>query len=462
MREILIRINEWWERGEVPPTMVPRTRRFVISEIVPLLDERRITGIIGPRRTGKTTLMLQLMDMLIKERRLNPRNILFLPCDDILLKGRKDLIGEAITVYFEEILKRDYRSERVYIFIDEIHTIADWQLWLKRYYDLAYNIKFVISGSSVAKIKKKQRESLVGRIDEIPLFPLAFSEFLSFKEGGPGRAVERVPLFKMGLRTLEAAGKDIGPNRALKMRAILDEYMLVGGLPEWHHMSDSRLWQTRLRDDVVKRVIYDDIAQLYNVRNGAKIESLLKLMSAPQSRTFSYKSIGDHLRIDNETTGQYVYYLTESLLLFELMNYSSTREKQLRRNYRYVLVDTGIRNAIEHNLKLPSSQEALGHIVEGVVLQHILWNARTEGWEVFYWLDKDEVDIVVKFGKALLPIEVKYSDNPTRSDIKGLLRFMREYRADRGIVVTKDKFLKENIDSREVVYIPLWLFLSSL
>ena len=115
MREILTRINEWWERGEVPPTMVPRTRRFVISEIVPLLEERRITGIIGPRRTGKTTLMLQIMDLLIKERRLNPRNILFLPCDDILLKGRKDLIGEAITVYFEEILKRDYRSERVYI-----------------------------------------------------------------------------------------------------------------------------------------------------------------------------------------------------------------------------------------------------------------------------------------------------------------------------------------------------------
>ncbi len=89
MLETLMKVNEWWETKEIPKELVPETKRNVFSEIVDMMDDRRIIAIVGPRRTGKTTTMFQLMDMLIKEKRVNPKNILFFSCDDVDLRERR-------------------------------------------------------------------------------------------------------------------------------------------------------------------------------------------------------------------------------------------------------------------------------------------------------------------------------------------------------------------------------------
>ena len=68
MHDILREINEWWETKEILKELVPNTRRMVFNDIVDMLDDRRIIEITGPRKTGKTTPMFQLMDMLIKEK----------------------------------------------------------------------------------------------------------------------------------------------------------------------------------------------------------------------------------------------------------------------------------------------------------------------------------------------------------------------------------------------------------
>ena len=457
MQKILTRLNEWWSSGEIPTELVPKTRRLVFSELKKLIDGHRITNITGLRRTGKTTLMFQLMDMLIRQRGVDPKNILFIPCDDLELRGMDDLIGKAVTTYFEDILKRDYRKETAYIFIDEIHWVEDWQFRLKGYHDLAYKMKFIISGSSAVKIRRKQKESLVGRIEDVIIFPLSFAEFLSFKEGSIDRAFPGIPLPEITYENIEEWYWKGPRQRVLDIRAILDEYMLVGGLPEWFKSGNLREWQTRIRDDVIRRVVYDDIAQLFNVRSGTKIEDILKLLSAFQSRTYSYNSIADTVGLDNITATRYVDYLRESHLLFELRNYSSTRDRQIRKNYRYIVVDTGIRNSLEFNREL--SQDDIGYLVEGVVQQHVLWHAARELWEVFFWLDKVEVDIVVKIGRTLIPIEVKYQNEPSMGDLKGLFRFMERYKVKKGFVITKDKLSKEKRDGKEILFIPLWLFL---
>jgi len=455
MLETLKKINEWWETKGIPRELVPKTRRAVFDEIVDMIDDRRIIGITGPRRTGKTTLMFQLMDMLINERGVNPKNILFFSCDDIDLRNTKNLLGEVITIYFEEFLKQDYRTKTCYIFIDEIHWINDWQIWLKKFYDLKYKIKFIISGSSAAKIKRGQKESLTGRLIEFTVFPMSFSEFLEFNDI---KNPKKIPLQNLTYTNLKNVSEMIGPKHLLAIRKLFDEYQLVGGLPEWFETKNLIKWQKKLREDIVKRVIYDDIATLYGVKNISKLESLLRLFSALQSRIYSYNSIANTLKIDNETAEQYVRYLTESFIVFELFNYAASKERQLRKNYKYLIFDIGIRNALERKNNL--TDEDIGYVIESIIQQHLLWNREKESTTVFYWREKEEVDIVIQNGRQIIPIEVKYQKNISIKDIFGLIKFMDLHKLTNGFVITKDVLELKKIDTKDILCIPAWLFLS--
>jgi predicted AAA+ superfamily ATPase len=80
-------------------------------------------------------------------------------------------------------------------------------------------------------------------------------------------------------------------------------------------------------------------------------------------------------------------------------------------------------------------------------------------FEPYYWKSKYEVDFVYDDSKKVIPIEVKYSEHPTNADLKGLIEFMEMEDMKVGIVVTKDTFMKGELEGRKVLFIPIWLFL---
>lgn len=65
-----------------------------------------------------------------------------------------------------------------YLFLDEIQRLDRWELYIKKYYDLKYPVRFVLSGSASSPIFKKSRESLLGRVKDYHLPPFSFREFL--------------------------------------------------------------------------------------------------------------------------------------------------------------------------------------------------------------------------------------------------------------------------------------------
>ena len=146
-------VNEWWTNGSVNPLLLQKLHRDEFNELAELLESERITAVIGPRRVGKTTLMYQLIDHLL-DTGIKKEHILFASMDDPL----KTIIDE----YLEKIVKKPIRDiEKIYIFIDEIHFLPDWNLWLKRYFDLKYNIKFIISSSSATHLLKYSENQLL-------------------------------------------------------------------------------------------------------------------------------------------------------------------------------------------------------------------------------------------------------------------------------------------------------------
>lgn len=454
----LKKINTWWETQNISKELVPETRRDLFDEVIKFLDDSRIISIIGPRRTGKTTLMRQIIDQLIRSK-TPPKNILFFSGDDVELKQVNNFLGQSVSVYFEEYLKQNYIGDaKVYIFIDEIHKISDWQLWLKKFYDLKYNIKFIISGSSAAKIKKGQKESLVGRIIEFTLFPLSFSEFLRFSKVKTSIHPSNLSDFNEStVRKLE----EITSNEITEARKSFDNYAVIGGFPEWFETHDVQRWQIKLREDITKRIIYDDITTLYGIKNPAELESVFVLLSALQSSMYSYNSIANTLNIDNETAKKYVNYLKESFLIFEAQNYSASIEKQIRKNYKYIAVDNGIKNAFERITDLHDINERdLGFVIEGMIQQHFSRISERNSYEMFYWHENGmEVDIVLKTNKKILPIEVKYRSSINESDISSLIYFMKKFKLKQGIVASKNEIKVKEFEGKKIFFIPCWMLL---
>ncbi len=117
-------------------------------------------------------------------------------------------------------------------------------------------------------------------------------------------------------------------------------------------------------------------------------------------------------------------------------------------------VDCGLRNSL-----LLKEIDALEKtkIIENIVFFHILSLKKRELFpRIFYWLDRtrNEVDIVMTLKNEVIPIEVKYSDNIGKKDIKGLINFCKEFKT-RGLVITKDLLR----DDGDIIFIPAWLFL---
>jgi predicted AAA+ superfamily ATPase len=450
--DVLRAQNEWWSTGKVPSELVKEVKRKEFYKAIDLLGDERILGIIGPRRTGKTTIIYQLIDTLIKK--LDSKRLLFFSADDpALLPYKENLFENILKTYYEEVLGEPRRGEKVYIFIDEIHFLGGWESWLKKYFDMKYNIKFVISSSSATHISKKSRETLVGRIFEILLLPLSLGDYAALlgktEISEFYQALSLDDLYtKPGVELLkyEEGG-----------RLLLNKYLLYGGFPEAIYNENILLWQEKLVSDVLRKVLFRDLAELYNVRIPSKLEELFVNIAANTSSTFSYSSLSRNLGISIVAVINYASYLESAYLIGELRLYSKTAEKSLRANRKYFIMDCGLRNAVTRTVSITG--ENIGLLVESVVQKQVYVYANARGMSASYFREDGEVDVILHSRDVILPIEVKYQSTITKSDYKSLLSFMEKFKVDKGVLVTRDTLDTYEIKGKKIRLIPAWLFL---
>ncbi len=442
--ETLRRMNRWWSDGRVPKELSRDFKRKEFGKAMELLGLRRMLVIIGARRVGKTVLMHQIIERLLESKKRE--NIMYAQLDHPNLRdvGLEELIG---------VFKRHLRPEgELYVFLDEVQYVNDWSLWLKSLYDRKEPIKFVLSGSAASTLKKDS-ESLLGRSAEIELHPFSFDEFARFRgyQPGPAQGIEGLPA--RGLRGYLEHKEWAEP--------LLNEYIRRGGFPETFEIENADVSEELLREDITSKAIYRDIVSVYGIKNPELLEGVFTYLCFNSSRILNKESASGDLGIDKVTLSSYLGYLRSAFLAYEAKNYSRNIKRTLGTMSRFYVCDPGLINSItSYGESLFLDQNKIGMLMETIVFNRCFIHARQKGGKAFYWRDKqkNEVDAVVKIGKRVVPIEVKYRSRIGKRDAKGLERFMREFKADRGIIVTKDLFEERG----KILYIPAWLFLLAL
>lgn len=462
----LITNNIWWKGEKINPQFLLGRKRKEFNEIINNLESKRILSIIGPRRVGKSTLIYQTINYLINEKKIDSKRILFFSGDDpSLFFNENDKLSDVLEVYFNEILQESITkiSSKVYIFIDEIHFIKNWQNYLKTYFDRKYNIKFIVTGSSSLHLFKDANESLLGRIENLYVLPLTFNQFLNFHRTYVSKEKD-IDIPKFDLDKPEESLKKLQKiyyNEELKItiQKVLNEYILVGGYPEYFEERNIDIWQKRLADDIITRGIYKDILTIYSIKSPEILEKLMYYIADNNSQTFSYSGMTKNFSIDTVTLISYVGYLKQAFLINVLENYSTNIGKVIRSNKKLSILDNGIQNSLLKKKEI--SNNDAGHIVEAMADFDIRLLCEKENYNQYYYrnANKEEIDIILDRKIDIIPIEVKYTNQIENSDTTTIKNFIDKNNQNKlgrtkyGIVITKDILKTEN----NLYFIPYWL-----
>jgi len=193
-------------------------------------------------------------------------------------------------------------------------------------------------------------------------------------------------------------------------------------------------------------IVYRDIIRVFKIRDAELLENFGVYMFKHIGKKFSFTSLSKVLGVSTDTIIEYFSMFLKTFLYYEVNYYSTALKSTIRKAKKIYCADIGLRNAI-------ITERGEGEAVENVVFRHLILSYD----KIYCWDNKYECDFIVKTYENIMPIEVKYSDDPKR--INGLLEFMENFGVKRGIVVTKDILKKEKFSDYEVLFIPLRIFL---
>ncbi len=383
------------------------------------LKGRRITVLTGTRRTGKTTLMKQLIDSLV-DKGVPSQNIIYFSFDE-----EQPSIGDIVDEYQ---LKRGLdivsSSEKFFFFLDEVQKLEDWQNKVKYFYDHYKNLKFIITGSASLFIRKGVRESLAGRVREFYLGPLNFREYLNFTDNN--ELISKPQLFS---DTLKKEFERYIPRQFIEM------------------VQESEGEVQNYALSILEKVVYIDIPKLVELDDPNILMSLVKLISSNPGMLVDYSRLADALSsgspVSRVRISNYIRYLEDAYIIRLGYNYSRSGVKSARK----------MKKAYTSNPSL-SLISTIPPPLAKLIEQSFFLNMSSE----FFWRNpqKQEVDLILDHESKPLPVEIKYKNQISKSDLKGIKSFMTQHKADRGIVITKDTERIQQTPQGTIQMIPAW------
>lgn len=379
---------------------ITKVEREILSKISVIPGFANI--IMGIRRCGKSTLMLQLL-------KKESDQLIYLNFEDIRLVG----FDQSDFIRLEQVIKGKHTK---ILYFDEIQLVDKWEIFAHQLLNEGYQV--FITGSNASLLSKELGTHLTGRHLSLELMPFSFNEFLAFHEEKP-------------------------------TSINLSRYLKVGGMPEYVKYEEPQILMNLIND-----ILFRDIAVRHGIRDVETLKKLTVYLISNIGRLVSANKLTDVFGIKSATTIlEYFGYLSDSYLVEFLPIFSYSIKTQNRNPKKVYTLDNGIAETISL-----SFSEDEGRKLENLVYQHL----RRKGLEIYYFKDKKECDFVVREKNSITHlIQVCYdlSMNNQQREINGLLEAMSYFDVSGGTIVTfdqKDEFI---LDDKTIEVIPahFWL-----
>lgn len=347
-------------------------RTSYLEKISGYIGNKLIKVIVGQRRTGKSYVLRQIMNILITDQSVNPKNIFYLNKEYTAFDEINTAVDlENIFSYYKAQLEV---SGKVYLFLDEIQNIKGWETFVNSYsQDFTGEYELFITGSNSKLLSGELATLLSGRYVEFEILPFSLFEFADYKN----REVDKELFFN---------------------------YLQTSGLPEMLNFNDEEI-QRHYVEDLKNTIVLRDIVQRNQVKDLSLLEDIFKFLSVNIGNLTSLTGIVKYFKskqkqTNYETLSTYVGYLVNTFVVHEVERYNIRGKQVLGGVRKYYLNDLAFKNYIFGYY--PSD---IGYNLENWVFLQL----RRMGYKVSVGvLNNKEIDFVAqKHGKTIY-VQVAY------------------------------------------------------
>ena len=331
-------------------------REEYLDELIRWKDKDLIKVVTGIRRCGKSTLFDLFIDYL-KMSGVKSNQIIYINLEDADydFKDYKEL--------YHFINDKIVSEDNFYVFLDEVQNVPSFQRAVDSLY-IKKNVDVYITGSNAYILSGELATLLSGRYIEIKMLPLSFKEYISAFDNN-------------------------------NYQQLFLDYMRNGGMPGNINILKSNVNDLdKYLDGIFSTIVYKDIMARNNITDKLLLESVIKYIFDSIGSPISIKKISDTLTskgisTSNHTVENYITALLESFLIYKAERFDVKGKNLLARDYKYYVVDSGLRSYLLGK----KADSDMGHILENIVYLELL----RRGYKVYVGkVDDLEVDFVAE------------------------------------------------------------------
>lgn len=399
------------------------------------VDTNKIITTVGVRRSGKTSVMFDTINRLIKSG-IPSDNILFFSFDDERLEFRPEELDLILQAYRE--LHPEIPLQECYFFFDEIQMANGWEQFLRRIYD-SETRKIFISGSNSKMLATDIATSLRGRTLQYEIFPLNFNEFCDFRQLDKSVYLE---------------------TRAAVLINAFREFLVNGGFPELVLNNFSE--KERTLQEYYYVLLYKDIVERYEIKNIPVLKYFVSRILSNLTKSTSINKINNELKssgfkFDKNLLYTLSEYLENVFFMFRMGRFSRDIVLSDFTNKKMYFVDNGLVQALTR-----SYQDDFGKLFENLVF---LWLRQKAAFQrgLLYFQEKKECDFVLfDRNKAEWLVQSCYSmeDPDTRKrEVEGLIEASAHFGCNNLLILTFEEEQELNVSGKIIRILPAWKIL---
>ena len=394
-------------------------RKEYLEKLKNFKDKDLIKVITGIRRYGKSTLF-DLFINYLKEMGISDEQIIKINLEDVdyNFKDYKEL--------YDYINKKIDSKQQYYVFLDEVQNVPLFQKAVDSLY-IKKNVDVYITGSNAYLLSGELATLLSGRYVEIKMLPLSFKEYLS-----------------------------AFTDKTKSNYEYFLDYMRNGGMPgNISIIKDSPNDLDMYLEGIFTTVVYKDIITRNNITDKMLLESILRFIFDSIGSPISTKKISDTLTskgmsTSNHTVENYILAFIDSFLIYKAERFDVKGKNLLVRDYKYYVVDQGLRSYLLGK----KADSDMGHILENIVYLELL----RRGYKVYVGkVDDLEVDFVAENRSGLKYYQVALTvrdEKVLERELKSLQRTGDHYPK---YLLTLDMDLEADYDGITKINVIDWL-----
>lgn len=345
--------------------------------------------VFGPRQTGKTTFVEQLLAKVNKKT-------LYLNGDDA---DTRENLAKPNAVQLSQMLK-GYEV----VFIDEAQRINEVGLLIKIIVDRIKHVQVIATGSSAFELSGKINEPLTGRKYEMMLLPFSYAELVDHTD-------------------------------FLTEERLFEQRLVYGSYPEV--INDIQHAEEHLKL-LADSYLYKDLFALEDVKKPLLFEKIIKALALQIGSEVNFSELAQLVKADQKTVEKYIDLLEKTFVIFSLPALSGNVRNEIKKGRKIYFYDNGIINAVTRNFNPITSRNDIGALFENyMIAERIKYLHQNQiDAKYFFWrtTQQQEIDYIEKRGEELLAIEFKWNEN---KKVKIPITFTQAYQNVQTLLVSK-------------------------